>query len=57
MKKISYYELTSVPTSELMKRNKMSAGDFERAVKDHVQRAPRAEREQFYKDVYSKNKG
>jgi len=56
MKKISYYELTSVPTSELMKRNKMSTGEFERAVKDHVQRAPRSEREQFYSQVYRKDK-
>jgi len=55
-KKISYYELTNIPVSELKKQYKMSDRQVEHAVRSQMWGASKSDRENLYKEIYKKDK-
>jgi hypothetical protein len=56
-KKISFYELQNMHSSELKKKYKMNDRQLEQSMRNHMDGANREERSQFYKEVWdSKDK-
>lgn len=56
-KKISYYELKNMHSSELKKKYKINDRQLEQSARRHMDGASREERSQFYKEVWdSKDK-
>lgn len=56
MKKISYYDLTNTPITELKKQHNLSSQDLEKQVRRHMDGAKDSERKQLYKSVYEQKK-